>query len=186
MPALELPRMTVDEYLAWAEGRPGRYELYAGQVYQMAPERARHAIIKFAVQTALAESIRKARLDCHMLPDGMTVRIDRHTAHEPDAVVYCGPPIPDDALEVPNPIIVVEVLSPSTRHVDASTKMKGYFSVPSVLHYLIVDPRGRVIIHHARREGAEIATRIVGEGSLELYPPGIKVDVGEVFSDPQS
>jgi Uma2 family endonuclease len=186
MSALHLPRMNVDEYLAWAEGRPGRYELYGGEVYQMAPERARHAVLKFAVQTALAGGIRRARLNCHMLPDGMTIRIDDHTAHEPDALVYCGPLLSGDALVVPNPMVVVEVLSPSTRHVDASTKMKGYFSVPSVLHYLIVDPRGRVIIHHARREGFEIATRIVGEGSIKIDPPGFEFAFEEVFSGPVS
>jgi Uma2 family endonuclease len=186
MTALQLPKMTVDEYLAWAEGRPGRYELYAGEVYQMAPERARHAIVKFAAQTALAQGVRRAGLDCHMLPDGMTVRIDTHTAHEPDALVYCGQPIPGDALEVPNPIIVVEVLSPSTKHVDASAKMKGYFSLPSVLHYLIVDPRGRVVIHHARPEGADITTRIVSTGAIRLDPPGFEIAVQEVFSGPDS
>jgi Uma2 family endonuclease len=46
MAALSLPKMTVDEYLAWAEGRPGRYELYDGQIFQMAPERAQHASLK--------------------------------------------------------------------------------------------------------------------------------------------
>jgi Uma2 family endonuclease len=85
MTALPQHKMTVDDYLAWAEGRPGRYELYAGTVYAMAPERSHHAKAKFAAQTALLEGIRKAGLPCHMLPDGMTVRIDIHTAHEPDA-----------------------------------------------------------------------------------------------------
>jgi Uma2 family endonuclease len=43
---------------------------------------------------------------------------------------------------VPNPVIVVEVSSPSTRKIDASLKMTGYFSLPSVHHYLIIDPEG--------------------------------------------
>ena len=121
--------MTVDEYLAWAEGRPGRHQLYAGVVYAMAPERAAHAATKYATQTALLAGIKRARLDCHMLPDGMTVRVNQHTAHEPDALVYCGPEVPGNSLEVPEPVIVVEVLSPSKRHVDASLKLVGYFSV---------------------------------------------------------
>jgi Uma2 family endonuclease len=92
--------------------RPGRYELHAGTVYAMAPERAGHAAAKFAVQTALRSGIRRAGLPCHMLPDGMTVRIDQQTAYEPDALVYCGPKIPDASVEVPDPVILVEVLSP--------------------------------------------------------------------------
>jgi Uma2 family endonuclease len=151
MTALTKARMTVDEYLAWAEGRPGRFELYAGIVYAMAPERAGHAN-KFAVQTALLAAIRRAGLPCHMLPDGMTVRVDEDTAHEPDALVYCGQEVPDSAVEVPNPAIVVEVLSPSTRYIDASAKLAGYLGLPSVAHYLIVDPDRRLVIHQwARR-----------------------------------
>ena len=112
--------MTVDEFLAWAEGQDGRWELYRGVPYAMAPERTRHGEVKFAVQMALVQGIRKAGLPCHMLPDGATVRVAEDTAHEPDALVYCGPKLPGDAIEVPAPIIVVEVSSPSTRKIDSA------------------------------------------------------------------
>jgi Uma2 family endonuclease len=181
MTALPKHRMTVDEYLAWAEGRPGRFELYAGTVYAMTPERAGHADVKYAVQTALLAGIRRAGLPCHMLPDGMTVRVDADTAHEPDALVYCGQKLPSSAIEVPSPTIVVEVLSPSTRHIDASAKLAGYFRIPSVQHYLIVDPDQRLVVHHARGEGDAIATRIIKKGELRLDPPGIEAAVEELF-----
>lgn len=184
MNALTKTRMTVDEYLAWAEGRQGRYELYAGFVYAMTPERAGHGKIKYAVQTALLGAIRRAGLSCQMLPDGMTVRVDRDTAHEPDALVYCGEELPNSAVEVPNPIIVVEVLSPSTRHIDAAAKLAGYFQVPSVKHYLIVDPDKCILIHHARRETGAIVTRIINDGTLLLDPPGMEIAVPEMFHTP--
>jgi Uma2 family endonuclease len=177
MMGLPQQKMTVDEYLAWAEGRPGRYELYAGTVYAMAPERAGHAKVKYAVQTALLAGIGRSKLPCNMLPDGMTVRIDEDTAHEPDALVYCGQELPDSAVEVPSPVIVVEVLSPSTRHIDASAKLAGYFSLASVQHYLIVDPDKRLVVHHARAAPDAIATRIIHAGTLRLDPPGIEVAV---------
>src|SRR5664280_2022855 len=108
MTALPQARMDVDEYLAWAKGHPGRYELYDGVVYDMSPEGAGHAKVKFAVQTALAAGIRARRLPCHMLPDGMTVRVEARTAFEPDALVYCGQEVAASVLEIPNPVIVVE------------------------------------------------------------------------------
>jgi len=86
--------MTVDEFLAWAEGRDGQYELYHGRVYAMSLKRSAHALTKFAVQTALAEGIRKAGLLCIMLPDRMTVRISDDTVHEPDALIYRCPRFP--------------------------------------------------------------------------------------------
>lgn len=188
MTALPSHKMTVDEYLGWAEGRPGRYELFAGTVYAMAPERAQHAEVKYAAQTALLTGIQRARLPCHMLPDGMTVRIDRDTTHEPDAHVYCGRiycgrKLKGSSIEVPNPVVVVEVLSPSTQHVDASLKLAGYFSVASVQHYLILDPERRMVLHHARGDGEAISTRIVRNGVLELKPPGLQLTVGELFQD---
>jgi Uma2 family endonuclease len=181
MTALPKHKMTVDEYLAWAERQEGRFELFGGLVYAMTPERAEHAEVKYAIQSALLAAVRRAGVPCHMLPDGMTVRVDAHTAHEPDALVYCGPKLPAAAIEVPDPIIVVEVLSPTTRRIDASAKLAGYFRVASVRHYLIVDLDQRIVIHHRRDADGAIATRIMGEGTLRLDPPGIELAVADVF-----
>jgi Uma2 family endonuclease len=180
--ALPKHKMTVDEYLDWAQDQPGRFELYAGVVYAMTPERAGHAEVKYAVQTTLLTAIRRAGLPCHMLPDGMTVRVDRDTAHEPDALVYCGEKLPQATIEVPNPMIVVEVLSPSTRHIDASAKLAGYFRIRDVAHYLIVDPDSRLVIHHARGGADTVTTRIVHGGSIALDPPGIEVAIADFYS----
>ena len=175
--------MNVDEYLAWAQEHPGRYELSDGEVVAMSPEGAGHAAVKYAVQTALLAGIRARGLPCHMLPDGMTVRIDETTAYEPDALVYCGAKLSASDIEVQAPIIVVEVLSPSTRRIDASAKLAGYFRVPSVAHYLIVDPTRPSVIHHARGEGGTILTRIVTEGRIVLDPPGLELALSEIYGE---
>ena len=173
--------MTVDEFLTWAETQEGRYELSGGEVFSMAAERSAHAELKFAVQSALQAGIKKAGLPCYMLPDGMTVRISDDTAYEPDALVYCGPKLPGSALEVPNPVIVVEVLSPSTRRIDATKKLPGYFSLPSVHHYLIADPDGPPLIHHQRQADGSILTRLISEGVLRLDPPGFEMRIDGIF-----
>lgn len=111
----------------------------------------------------------------------MTVRIDNHTAHEPDALVYCGSRLPDSSVEVPEPVIVVEVLSPSSRHIDAAAKLAGYFSLPSVRHYLIVDPDKPIVLHHARENGGAIVTRILTGGALRLDPPGLELTVEDFY-----
>jgi Uma2 family endonuclease len=175
-------RMNVDEYLAWAQEHPGRYELSDGEVVAMSPEGAGHAAVKYAVQTALLAGIRVRGLLCHMLPDGMTVRIDETTAYDPDALVYCGAKLAASDLEVPAPIIVVEVLSPSTRRIDASAKLAGYFRVPSVAHYLVVDPNKPLVLHHARGSGDMILIHIVTQGAIELDPPGLAVALADIYS----
>jgi Uma2 family endonuclease len=76
---------------------------------------------------------------------------------------------------------VVEVASPSTRKIDASLKLTGYFSLASVQHYLIVDPDGPPLIHHRRQDDGTILTTIVHDGSLSLAPPGIEIAVAAIF-----
>jgi Uma2 family endonuclease len=182
MTALPKTHMSVDDYLAWAAEHPGRYELRDGVVIAMSPETVGHMERKAAVHAALLAGIRARNLPCHALPDGATVRIDEATAYEPDALVYCGEKLASSAVEVPNPVVVVEVLSPSTRHIDLSAKLADYFRVASLAHYLIVDPDRPRIIHHARGEGDTILTRIVSEGTIALDPPGISFEVAEVYA----
>ena len=105
----------------------------------------------------------------------MAVEIDATTLYEPDALVRCGPPPSPDVMKLNDPIIVVEVLSPSTRGRDNDTKLINYFRLPTVHHYLIIPTDDRAIIHHARNADGTILTRIVREGPLRLDPPGLTV-----------
>lgn len=178
-----LPRgLDVDAFLAWAKDRPGRFELHDGNVVAMAPERVWHAETKFAVQRALFAAIKASGLDCRVLPDGVAVHVSDDKWYEPDAIVYCGPPAGRDDLNVVNPLIVVEVASPSTVRLDETAKLIGYFSVTSVHHYVIVYPDGAPIVHHQRQPDGTILTRLVGAGRLRFDPPGIEIEAPAFFS----
>jgi Uma2 family endonuclease len=161
MSTVAKPLMTVEEFLACAEGRDGRWELQDGELVAMAPERLVHAETKYEVIAALKAAIRRANAPCHAVPDGATVRIAARTAFEPDALVYCGPRLPPHTIEIPEPLIVVEVLSEGTAARDHGVKLAGYFSLPSVAHYLILDADNRTAIHHKRGPGDLIETRIL-------------------------
>jgi len=184
MDAAPKHNMTVSEYIAWAERQPsGRYELVRGQVVLMAPERARHNLAKFRAVKALDAAITRAGLPCTAYTDGMTVVIDETTAREPDALVQCGTPIDLDSLISDAPLIVVEVLSPSSELSDTGDKLSEYFSVPTIRHYLIVSPEKRLVIHHRRPDGADdpILTTIVREGDVVLDPPGLHVLIDDIL-----
>ena len=75
-----------------------------------------------------------------------------------------------------------KLLSPSTRHIDLAAKLADYFRLPSIAHYLIVDPHRPRIVHHARRTDDTILTRIVNDGTIELEPPGLKIAVAEIYA----
>ncbi len=111
-PQARTPRKTVEEFLAWAEGRRGRYELMGGEVVSQSAERAAHLKVKLATHVALLTAIRAKGLPCHVLPDGAAVRIDDETVYEPDGLVYCGPEAPASALLFQDPMIIVEIFRP--------------------------------------------------------------------------
>ena len=174
-------RMTVDEYLAWAKERPGRYELIDGVVREMAPETSDHADAKHAAVTALKSAIKRAGIAAYAKPDGMTVRISKHVSFEPDALVYMAPRVDGNSLEIPNPIIVVEVGSPSTRGYDTGFKLPNYMSLPSVQHVLLVNATEKRVVHHKRLPGGGTHTETISEGVLTLDPPGLEIPVADFF-----
>jgi Uma2 family endonuclease len=153
--ALHLSR---EEFRLWAEGQKQRYERISGEPVAMSPERFEHARIKSRVWAALDRAVRDARLPCEALPDGITIEVDADTDYEPDAVINCGPLAPGDAIAAANPVIVVEVLSPSTQSIDLADKLADYFKVATIQPYLIV--RARRII---------------------LDPPGITIDLADLY-----
>jgi Uma2 family endonuclease len=173
--------MTVDEFLGWAEGREGRWELVDGELVEKTPERPIHTETKLAAVSALKGAIRRAGARHHVAHDGGTVRVAPMTAFEPDVVAYGGPRLPPDSYEVREPVILVEVLSEATTLRDTGPKRSGYFSVPSVAHYLVLDPERRVTVHHARGEDGGVETRILTDGPLRLDPPGLALFVEELF-----
>jgi Uma2 family endonuclease len=182
---MEQPRQTeftADEFIAWALEQPtGRFELENGVLVAMAPERANHATAKLNAVIALRNGIAERGFPCQAFPDGMSVRVSDRTVYEPDALVRCGPPLPGDAIEVADPMVVVEVVSPSSRGVDRGIKLAGYFSLPSVRHYLIVDTESQVVIHHRRGDEGRIEGQILHDGSLTLDPPGLAIAVRDIF-----
>lgn len=173
---------TADAFITWAAAQPrGRFELVRGAVVAMAPERAGHARAKARAHRALEAAVAAAGLGCEAFPDGMTVRIDEATVYEPDALLRCGPLLPDDAIEVADPIVLVEVVSRASRAVDSGAKLADYFTLPSVRHYLVLDADRHAVTHHRRGEAGDIATHILHEGRLALDPPGLALEVADLF-----
>jgi Uma2 family endonuclease len=176
-------RMSVPEFLAWAELQPeGRgYELVDGKVIAMAPERVRHNLAKLAVARALEDAVRAAKLPGTVFTDGVAIRINDYTVREPDASVQRGVEADLDSVLIDAPLIVVEVASPSSERDDTGAKLIDYCSVPSIQHCLVVLPQERVVVHYQRGERDKIDTRIAHDGEIALAPPGITLAVAALL-----
>ncbi len=176
--------MSADAFLEWAEAQDdGRYQLIGGEIVAMAPERVEHSHVKRMAANAFDAAIAAAKLPCRAFVDGVSVKIDDATVFEPDALVNCGAPIPRRSLIAPNPVIVVEVISPTSTRRDLAVKFTNYFRHPGVQHYLVVVLENRTVIQHSRAEGDTLKTRIAAIGDrLTFDPPGIAVAVSDLFA----
>ena len=176
-------RMSRDDYLAWAEQQPaGRFERIGGVVVAMAPERVGHNICKFAAHRALRDAARQSGLPCQVLGDRVVVSVDDGD-FEPDVVLHCAERLPRNAIAVPEPLVIVEVLAPSTSGIDRSLKLREYFRLPSLRHYLLVWPDELRIVRHSRSAGGEIETTVFTTGDMRLDPPGIRVSVEAFYEE---
>ena len=176
-------RMTSDEFIDWSIGRPDgrRYELMDGEVFEMASERWYHALVKGRVFRELARAMDEAGLSGDVIPDGMAVQVSADTVYEPDAALRIGPALDRMATRYSDPLLVVEVLSPSTHHLDSGLKLADYFTLPSLQHYLIVRLDTPMVIHHERSADGGIRSSIARAGMLRLASPGIELRVESLF-----
>ena len=184
------PCMNAAAFIAWYDLQPDgeRYELLDGRVYpmfttEMQGERVIHAETKARITESFRSQIRAKRLECQALGDGMAVWVDEDTVFEPDALVRCGPRLPDGTLVIMDVMIVVEVASPAIQSIDALHKLTLYFRNSRIVHYLIVLPARKIVIHHQRGADGQITAAICGKDSLVLDPPGLTLNVDELFDD---
>jgi Uma2 family endonuclease len=175
--------MTREEYRAWSQRQPvGRFERIGGVVVAMAPERVEHNDRKMRAWLALRRTVRDANPPCHVNGDGMTVEIG-DSDYKPDAILYRGEKLPPGSTTVPNPLIIVEVLSPSSSATDRAWKLREYFRLQSVRHYLIIWADREQVVHHRRNEAGAIETTVLTGGEIGFEPPGIAITVEEIYAD---
>jgi len=159
-------RLSRAEFHAWTAAQPrGRFERIDGVVVAMAPEGVVHNRLKAAAWLLLRQGIQANQLPCEALTDGLGLEIGEDDDFEPDAIVRCGERLEDNATKVPDPLIVVEILSPSTSATHRTTKLEKHFRLPSVQHYLIVWADRRRVVHH-RRDGQGLTTTVHSEGTI--------------------
>ena len=112
----------------------------------------------------------------------MTVQVE-NSDFEPDALLRHGPLLPGDSTTVSDPWVLVEVLSPDSGTRDRATKLRAYFKLQLLQHYLIVSPDEQRVVRHSRMPNDQVATQIFVSGEIRLDPPGITMTVEEFYAD---
>lgn len=161
--------MTPAEYAVWEREQVERHEYYDGEVFSQAGGTRRHSLIG---SNTLGE-IRQKLIGhaCQAHGSDMRVRIEA-TGYEayPDVSVVCPPFLSDTEDVITNPILLVEVLSPSTSDFDRGGKFGHYRQIPTLIEYLIFwQDQARVEQHTRTSEGLWLLRELVGiEQTLHL------------------
>lgn len=154
--------MTVEQYLALDEATDGKYEYDNGYVFMLRPPSSaydEHTILDMAGGSIAhaALCLRMGSLLDQALTDGpclaftsdARVQLNEWQYYYPDVTVACGE---EPGGMLTNPVVVIEVLSPTTEKRDRSTKFKAYKALPSVQEYVLISSEHQAIEVH-RREG---------------------------------
>ncbi|WAS99067.1 Uma2 family endonuclease [Nannocystis punicea] len=181
-PQRKLPDpLTVDEFLAitWPEG--ARHELHGGHVVSMAPPmRAHHSLV-----TKLSHAIGPVLNDCcEVLTDaGIVPTLRRHTYYQVDLLVTCEPPEPRQRM-IHAPVLLVEVLSPSTQAIDRNRKLPDYRQIASVQEVVLVDSEAMHVELYRRFDGTRWLSEILREPAdiLNLDSVGLDLSLADLYS----
>jgi Uma2 family endonuclease len=173
--------MTVDEFLCWDDGTDTRYELVGGHAFAMAPPAARHSLLAMALGGEIRSALRP-RPPCRVYSEAGIVLPDRDdTCYVADLAVSCEQLRADDRL-IKDPILIVEVLSPSTAVFDRQSKVADYRRIPSVQEILLIDSQ-TVFAEILRRDGDRWITEIVQgpAASLSLASLPLSIPMAELY-----
>ena len=173
-------RMTVAEFLTWDDGTDTRYELIDGRPVAMAPVAPSHSVVVANVSHEIKSRLQTPRyvgseagVEC---PD----RDD--TFYEADVVISCTPVAPGMAA-IPDPVVVIEVLSPSTIEHDRGRKAYDYRRIPSVQEIVLVASEQRHIDAWRRRGAKWEVEDLIGDAALELETVRVIVPFAAIYAD---
>lgn len=180
------PLLTYAEYLAQERTSLEKHEFLRGDVWAMAGGTPEHARLTASTGAVLRGAL-KGR-PCVVYSSDLRVRIqstDRSTY--PDVTVVCGKDLraTDDPDAITNPIVIVEVLSPTTERADRGEKFAHYQRLPSLQEYVLVSQDGpRIEVF--RRQGASWLLTISESGAqVSLASLDVTLSVDEVYADPR-
>ena len=169
---------TLEEFLAFDDGTDTRYELFDGQIFAMAPASDVHGALVARLVVRLGTGLRPP---CEVVIEAGIVPPERaESFYEADLAVTCAGLTGQQF--VAEPVLIVEVLSPSTAAIDRDRKLPDYRTIPSLRDILVVsstEPR----IEHFRREaeGWKIHD-LRGHGTLHLEAFDLIIDVTELYA----
>ncbi|WP_046244220.1 Uma2 family endonuclease [Hymenobacter terrenus] len=175
-------RYTVEEYLAMEEQSEVRHEYFDGEVFAMAGADVSHNLIGLNFAASFRQALRGK--PCKVLMEGVQLAVQegRHYTY-PDVIITCDPEDQRAKRMLKAPVLLIEVLSPSTAEYDRGRKFNQYKQLPSLQHYLLVSQTSWLVEWY-RREANNIwsfTPLVEAEDALVIPNLNINLSVVEIY-----
>lgn len=177
-------RVTLAEFLDWEHRQPTRHELVDGEIVAMTGARVAHVRMVRRLMHRLVDHLRGS--SCEAFANDLRIVVPLGDSYYPDILVICGDARPaDDDNQVELATVTIEVSSPSTWRHDAQRKRWGYLSVPTLEHYLLIDPAeiGAEVVSRKEDRAYRGTLLLKPDDILELPAIGFSVRLGDLYVD---
>jgi Uma2 family endonuclease len=174
--ALRKP-MSLEQFLRWEERQELRHEFDGFQPVAMVGGTYNHALIQGNLITALGVRLRGK--PCRVIGSELKIAVGESIRY-PDAFVVCSP-VPRDATVVTDPVVVFEVLSPSTAVTDRIVKNQEYRDTPSIRRYVMLEQDQQAVTQFARTGDDWVGHVMSGDVVLALPEIGIELPLAELY-----
>jgi len=179
------PYLTEQQYLELERRAPYKSEYHDGQMFAMACASVNHMRLVRDLSALLQQQLRGG--GCEALPSDVRVQVSRLRAYVyPDVTIVCGTPAFDDVDNLTNPLVIVEVLSPSTEVYDRGEKFALYRNIPSLRQYLLLsqrEMRGEIFSKDASTGEWTLETAEGEEGVLTLSAANASLRLADLYRD---
>ncbi|MFD1873945.1 Uma2 family endonuclease [Hymenobacter bucti] len=177
-------RYTPAEYFALEAQSEMRHEYFEGEVFAMAGASKPHNLIKGNLIAGLRAGIRQR--GCRLFDENVRLEVKENNYYTyPDVLVSCDPADYHDPYLVRQPVLIAEILSPSTAEYDRTTKFEHYQKLPSLRHYLLISQSAWIVEWFRRDEAGQwIYTLLTGlDGVLKILDLGLVLPLRELYDD---
>jgi Uma2 family endonuclease len=159
--ASRLP-ISIEEYLEAELTAPVKHEYIAGHIYAMVGSSKVHNLVALALASALRSHLHGR--PCQVFMADVKVYVKNATAFYYPDVVACDRG-DSDPYVVTKPLLIVEVLSPSTERIDREEKLHNYRQLDSLAEYILISPETKEAVVHRCVEGLWKVEAYAGEGN---------------------
>jgi len=171
--------MTIETFLQWEKGQELRWEFDGFEPLAMTGGSNAHEAIGTRLRTLLDTKLSGRR--CRVRGPTMKIEVAGRIRY-PDAFVFCSAATRDQTV-IHDPIVVFEVLSPSTSHIDRIEKLREYQATPSIQRYIILEQDAIAATIYLKQDAAWTVSVMTGGAMLTMPEIEAEIPLADIYSD---